>query len=233
MKKVSCIIPAYNEEKGIGHTLSVVAPLIGKNLFEVIVIDDCSTDSTKQIIKTFPAVTLLEHQKNGGKSKTVADGIKASKGDYIFLLDADLQFLNEKNIIDLIEPIEKDIAQVTISFRKNSWPLFPFKEIDYLSGERILPKDKIMPTIEKMAKLKSYGLEVFLNKIIISNHMSLEIVQWPNVLNVFSQDKHGWVRGIKTIAKIWGNVIYTVGFFGMYKQNIRMRKLLVNKRMSR
>ncbi|MBU0611947.1 glycosyltransferase family 2 protein, partial [Patescibacteria group bacterium] len=169
MKKISCIIPAYNEEKGIGNVLSVVVPLVGKYLYEVIVVDDGSSDNTKQIVKKFTQTKLIEHTTNEGKSKSVADGIKIAGGDYIFMLDADLKFLNEKNIIDLIDPIEKNIAQVSMDYRKNSWPLFPFKGIDYLSGERIMPKYYLSEKINKMSLLPSYGLEVFLNRIIIKN----------------------------------------------------------------
>src|SRR5205814_593344 len=102
-------------------------------LFEVIVIDDASSDQTKKIVKKFPAATLIAHEKNEGKSRAVADGIAVATGDWIFLLDADLRFLNQKNIIDLITPIARGEADVAISYRKNAWPLFPFKNIDYLS----------------------------------------------------------------------------------------------------
>lgn len=227
MKKISCIIPAYNEEKGIGLTIESVIPLIGKELLEVIVIDDASKDKTKEIIKNFPSVRLIEHETNKGKSRSVVDGIKASQGDYVLLLDADLKFLDTKNILDLIEPVENDKAEVSISYIKNAWPLFPFKTIDYLSGQRVISKQTLMPTIEDMAKLNSYGLEVFINRIIINKHMSISIVQWPNVENDFNQYKHGWFEGIKIIFKVWMNVISTVGVIEMYTQNIKMLRLLV------
>ncbi len=227
MKTISCIIPAYNEEKGIGHTLSVVAPLIGRELSEVIVIDDSSNDGTKEIVKNFPSVLLIEHAVNGGKSKSVFDGIRASKGDYIFLLDADLIFLNEKNVIDLIDPIESGRTDVSLSYRKNAWPLFPFKEIDYLTGERILPKAPVLDSLPAMSVLPSYGLEVFLNRIILRDHLRIAVVQWPNVENDFNQYKYGWLKGIKIVIKIWLNVLSTVSIAEMYSQNIRMRKLLV------
>ena len=227
MKKISCIIPAYNEEKRISNVLSAVIPLLNKYLYEIIVIDDGSKDNTKQILKRFTQINLIEHKVNKGKSQTVADGIRVSKGDYIFLLDADLKFLNENNIMDLINPIENNTSQVSISYRKNSWPLFPFKKIDYLSGERILPKSYLFEKIDKMELLSSYGLEVFINKIIIKNKLKIKVVQWPNVENTFSQNKYGWWKGIKRIIKVWWNVLCTISIFEMYYQNIKMQKLLV------
>jgi glycosyltransferase involved in cell wall biosynthesis len=225
--KISCIIPAYNEEKRIDKILSVVAPLIGKVIYEVIVIDDGSLDKTREIIKKYPAINLIEKNINEGKSAAVADGIGASEGDYICLLDADLQDLNEKNIRDLINPIESGISDVAISYRKNAWPLFPFKKIDYLSGERIFPKTSIIYSLAEMRQLPSFGLEVFLNKIIILNHMQISIVQWPNVENVFPWNKHGWFRGIKQSIKMFHNILSTISIIEMYSQNIKMIKLLV------
>jgi hypothetical protein len=142
------------------------------------------------------------------------------------LLDADLKFLSEKDIIDLIDPVENNTSQVSISYRKNSWPLFPFKKVDYLSGERILPKSYLMEKIEQMSLLPSYGLEVFINRIIIKNKLSLKVVHWVNVENNFSQDKRGWFEGIITIIRVWFNVLCTVSIFEMYYQNIKLEKLM-------
>ncbi len=227
MYKVSCVIPAYNEEKGIGGILSVVVPLIGSELHEVIVIDDCSSDRTKEIIQTFPDIILLEHAVNQGKSKTVADGIAASSGDYIMMLDADLLGLQEQNIIDLIQPINAGISQVTMCYIKNSWPLFPFRSIDFLTGQRAFPKAAVIPSLKAMGELPSYGLEVFLNRIIIESGLSICNVQWPNVENVFSQTKRGWVKGSIIMVGVWLNVISTVSIVEAYSQNIRIKKLLV------
>jgi glycosyltransferase involved in cell wall biosynthesis len=226
MKKISCIIPAYNEEEGIINILPVVIPLLDKYLYEIIVVDDGSKDKTKQIVEGFPQVKLIVQETNRGKSRTVADGIRASKGDYIFLLDADLKFLNENNIIDLLAPIENNTADVSISYRKNSWPLFPFKKIDYLSGERILPKSYLIEKIDQMSLLPSYALEVFINKIIINNKLAISVVQWPNVENNFSQNKRGWFKGISTIIKVWWNILCTISIFEMYYQNIKMAQLI-------
>lgn len=228
MKKISCIIPAHNEEEGIGNVLSVVTPLLGRYLHEIIVVDDGSKDNTNNIVKKFHSIVFIEHQKNQGKSKSVADGIKASTGDYIFLLDADLKFLNSKNIIDLIIPIEEDDSSVSISYRKNSWLLFPFKKIDYLSGERILPKSLLIEQIDQMSLLPSYALEVFINKIIIKNKLSISVIQWSNVENNFSQDKRGWLEGIKSIINVWWNILCTISIFEMYIQNIKLSKLITD-----
>lgn len=227
MKKISCIIPAYNEEKNIAQVLSVVTPFIGSTLHEVIVVDDKSKDTTKEIVRTFSTVQLVEHEINQGKSSTVADGIAVATGEFIFLLDADLIHLNAQNIIDILEPMQQGLALMTISYRKNAWPLFPFTRIDYLSGERVLPRVFLQPLLIEMGKLESYGLEVFLNRATIAQQLSIAVVQWPNVENDFHYHKHGIVKGVLNIIKIWGNVLSTISIIEMYTQNIRLQKLII------
>jgi glycosyltransferase involved in cell wall biosynthesis len=227
MKKISCIIPAYNEEQGIEGVLSVVGPLVSKYFCEAIIIDDGSTDRTLEIAEKFPEFKLLKHEKNMGKSRTVADGIMASEGDYILMLDADLKSIIEKNIVDLIEPIKNGKADLCIAFIKNSWPLFPFKKIDYLCGIRLLPKSILLEKIEEMSKLRGYGLEVFINKIIIEKKLRLKIVKCPEIENVFQPTKYGKWKGFWAAFRVWRQVIGTVGFFGMYIQNLKLLKLLI------
>jgi glycosyltransferase involved in cell wall biosynthesis len=227
VKHISCIIPAYNEKGSLEHTLIAVASLIGKELHEVIVVNDASTDNTEQIVEKFPSIILINHEKNEGKSKSVSDGIAASSGDYVFLLDADLLFLTSQNIVDLINPVLQDKSQISMSYRKNAWPLFPFKKIDYLTGERILPKAVLLDQLDDMSRLPSYGLEVFLNNIIIKKQLSISVIQWPNVENNFNQNKRGYMEGILTIINIWLTVLSTISPLEMYRQNIRLEKLLV------
>jgi len=227
MKSVSCIIPAFNEEDTIEAILDVVSPLVGTYLREIIVVDDGSRDATLARVSAFKNVTVISHELNKGKSKTVADGIKMARGDYILLLDADILHLTRENVIALVKPLEEGVADMAISYRKNAWPLFPFKAIDYLSGERILPRAAIEPSLEAIAKLPSYGLEVFLNRIIIRKQMRICVVQWPNVENVFHQHKSGWIRGIKVVLSIWLDVLSVISVPEMYLQNIRLRKLIV------
>lgn len=89
MLKFSVIIPAYNAEKFIAESLnSVLKQSI--SAYEIIVIDDGSTDNTSNIIKEIssPLIKYL-YQQNGGPSKARNRGILQSTGDYIAFLDAD------------------------------------------------------------------------------------------------------------------------------------------------
>ncbi len=92
MPKISVIIPAYNEEKYIAESIESVLKQDLKN-FEIILVNDNSTDNTKEIIEKFvrkdSKVKLLNHKKNKGRAAAVNTGIKKAKGKYIAFLDAD------------------------------------------------------------------------------------------------------------------------------------------------
>jgi glycosyltransferase involved in cell wall biosynthesis len=88
---ISVVIPAYNAESFVGHTLTSVLEQTYQNI-EVIVIDDGSQDSTADIVKSFaksdPRVILV-NQPNSGVSSARNSGIYHSKGEFIAFIDAD------------------------------------------------------------------------------------------------------------------------------------------------
>lgn len=230
LMKISCIIPAYNEEKSIQTTLRLLLPLLSQTLYEIIVINDYSTDKTWSILDTFPPKENLHihhNLKNLGKSGTVARGIQLAKGDYILLLDADLLNLSQQNIIDLISPIQTQKSKSSIAFIKNSRPLRPFKKIDYCNGQRILPTPLLKQYQQEISNLRSYWLEVFLNKIQIKHKLSLSSILRTNVENDFHHQREWFFQGRKRNLKIWRHIISCAGgLFAIYKMNYDLEKLL-------
>ena len=91
--KISVNIPARNEEENIGALLtSLQKQIYPKELFEIIVVDDHSTDNTAAVVQKHPGVKLLQLKEmgiNSYKKKALATGIRASTGDWIVTTDAD------------------------------------------------------------------------------------------------------------------------------------------------
>lgn len=86
-KKYSIVIPAYNEEGGIGAVLEQALALPREH-FEVVVVDDCSKDNTLLAIQTYP-VKVLHNVQNFGYGYSLKRGIQAATHDHIIIIDAD------------------------------------------------------------------------------------------------------------------------------------------------
>lgn len=98
MDKISLIIPCYNEEESLPFMeaeLEKVMKTMDTVSFEVILIDNCSEDHTLRILKELhernPIYQYISFSRNFGKDSSMYAGLKASKGDYVAILDADLQ----------------------------------------------------------------------------------------------------------------------------------------------
>jgi len=102
---VSVIIPAYNEEKTIGNIIGETTQIMDALglPYEIIVVDDGSTDRTKEIASTYK-VAVLSNGKNRGKGYTLRKGFQHAQGNLIVTIDADGSH-NPKEIPDLIEPL--------------------------------------------------------------------------------------------------------------------------------
>ncbi len=229
-KKISCVIPAYNEEKTIARVLDAVCATLDY-IDEVIVIDDASTDKTQNIVrnimKEFPQVSLLVNDKNIGKSKSISRGILTSRGDLVIFLDADLLGLRSDNIVDLIKPVKDGSADVAISIRGNSPGWMKKINLDFMSGERVLPKSILVSYVKQISKLKNFGLEVFVNRIIIEKKLRIKTVAMNNVTNDMKWLKRGFLSGIKGEILMWCDIFKTVSVYEFMNQNIKMKRLLV------
>lgn len=104
--KLSILIPCFNECKTIEEILSRVDACAYQPK-EIIVIDDCSTDGTRDILRKRPSrdsEQIIFHEKNQGKGAALRAGIAAATGDIIIIQDADLEY-DPNDIPRVIEPI--------------------------------------------------------------------------------------------------------------------------------
>jgi len=124
MKKLSIIIPVYNEEKFVTLLLDKVLAvhLLNKIQKEIIVIDDASTDSTNEIINKYIAskpnidIKFYRQEKNKGKGAAIHKGIELASGDIIIIQDADLEY-NPNEYNRIIKPLLDGYADVVYGSR--------------------------------------------------------------------------------------------------------------------
>jgi glycosyltransferase involved in cell wall biosynthesis len=117
VRKLSVVIPVYNEARTIGPLLErVIATPYRK---EILVVDDGSIDGTRELLRACDGrngIRVLLHERNQGKGAALATGFGAATGDVILIQDADLEY-NPADYPVLLQPIEEGRADVVFGSR--------------------------------------------------------------------------------------------------------------------
>ncbi len=120
MKKInlSIVVPIFNEEKTVLKILTKIRELNKICDLDIVVVDDCSTDNSRNILKENKSLysKSIFLDKNQGKGKAVIEGIKNSNGDYIVIQDADLEY-DPIDLKDFISNIEKNKSDLIMGSR--------------------------------------------------------------------------------------------------------------------
>ncbi len=132
--RLSVIVPVYNEICTIADIICRVRA-VPLNV-ELIVIDDGSTDGTREMLQDIASIDhLFFHDRNRGKAAAIRTGLKAVTGDVVVIQDADLEY-DPQDFVLMLERIERDGAQVVYGSRilgKN-----PMSHLSFYLGGRLL-----------------------------------------------------------------------------------------------
>jgi dolichol-phosphate hexosyltransferase len=116
--KLSIIMPVYNEESRLADALKQALNVDYPCETELVVVDDGSRDGTREILERLDDVraTVVIHERNMGKGAAIVTAVSAATGDYVVILDADLEY-DPQDIPRLLEPVLDGRAEVVYGSR--------------------------------------------------------------------------------------------------------------------
>lgn len=116
MQKLSVVIPAYNEAGTIEEIVRRVKAAATDMEKEIIVVDDGSTDGTRELLARMEEIVVVLHAANRGKGGAIKTGLQRATGDIILFQDADLEY-DPADYPRLLAPIRADAADVVMGAR--------------------------------------------------------------------------------------------------------------------
>ena len=155
----------------------------------------------------------------------MAKGIEESEHDLLMFLDADILTITSDDITELLKPVLENRSDVSISLRKNSYLIYKAIRLDFVSGERVIPKKFLINQIDKIKKLPGFGIEVFINRIIIENDLRIKVVKWDNVTIERKTGKVGFWKGTINDFLMIGEIMKVISFKEVITQNYKLLKL--------
>jgi glycosyltransferase involved in cell wall biosynthesis len=146
MKKISIVIPVYNEEATLGQDIEKIKKAMGKTDYdyEIIVVDDGSTDRSYEIAKE-QGVKIIRHPENRGVGAARTTGVKVASGEIIVMTDGDGTYPNQ-DIPRLLEFFpDYDLVIGARKYEKGTWKFLRMgmkwlirKLASYISGHKIM-----------------------------------------------------------------------------------------------
>jgi len=222
---LSIIMPVFNEEKTLRTILEKVenAPLSNLQK-EIIIIDDASTDATRQILQTLsPKYRVILRTQNAGKGACIRAGFDAANGDYIIIQDADLEY-DPADYERLVAPLLRKEADVVYGTRfsgkreyVNGSAAHHYANIfltllsNICSGLRLTDMETCYKTFTKeaLASFKDtliserFGIEIELTAQVAKHKLRVVEVPVAYIGRSYTEGKKiGWKDGIAAIYHI-------------------------------
>lgn len=205
--KVSCIVPAYNEETRIGAVLSAVCAC--DLVDEVIVVNDGSRDKTSEVARAFPKVAVVDLAFNVGKGGAIAAGLENASGEILLLLDADLVGLEVKHVEALLKPVLEGTDMTLGLFKKGKlWSDAAQAITPAISGQRALRRD-ILAAVPNLIACRM-GVEVAIHQAAKDLGCSIKKVDLDGVTHTPKEVKFGLVRGATARARMYAEIGRTI-----------------------
>lgn len=223
----SVIIPAYNEEHGIGKVLDNLR-LLGDRA-EIIVVDDGSYDNTADLVKDYPSVILVSHEQNRGYGAALKTGIRAAKNDIITIIDADGTYPGQQ-IPELITVLHEGGYEMVVGARTAKEAKIPLlrrpakwfltRLANYLSGTRIPDLNSGLRIMKKSAVERfirllpdSFSFTTTITLAMLTNGLPVKYVP----VQYFHRKGRSKIRPVRDTLNFVQLIIRTILYFNPLK----------------
>jgi len=222
MPSITCIIPAYNEEKTIKEVLTSVKESL---IFdEIIVVNDGSSDSTAEILSKENNIIFINLEKNIGKGGAVHEGFRRATGEIILMLDADLLGLKKEHFEKILLPLKKKEADVCIGIITNKER--PWMSIAQFIGSDLSGQQAFYKSLIEDANIKDsrFGLEIALKNHFKKKNARVKKVLFKNINHLMKEQKMGLKTGVKHRTNMYKEVGKEIG------KNVKEKIAVNNKK---
>lgn len=206
--QAAAVIPAFNEAKTIGAILAVLQKT--KELNQIIVVSDGSTDDTVRVALSCEGVQVIELLENRGKGGAIAAGVEHAIADVLLFLDADLIGLTVTHVESLLGPVLQGKTPMTVGlFEKGRVATdLAQKMAPFLSGQRALRRE-LLEEISNL-ELTRFGLEVTLHRLAEKKQIEVTTVYLSDLSHVMKEEKLGFLKGVAARFKMYWEILICV-----------------------
>lgn len=228
---ISIIIPCYNAGKTLQKCLDSALNQ-GQKPYEVICVDDASTDNTPELLRSYGTrIKVITHTVNQGLGITRSDGIKAASGDYLYFLDSD-DWIEPYTLESLVEALDdadivtggidstplsgieaqKEYESSTTTFlcnrliKKSLLDKEPMSDLRYFEDLDIMPRLLYRAKKVAFAKKTGYHYEPNENSLTTNatetKHLVYKVLVTVNMCLYFAEHQPDWVMGLDLPGKI-------------------------------
>jgi glycosyltransferase involved in cell wall biosynthesis len=236
MPSVSIIVPAYNEEEGVSTTLTDIKAAMSRQPmgYEIIVVDDGSTDGTADTVRRQAGVRLIQHHTNRGYGAALKTGIRQARNDWIAIIDADGTYppsalpplLQEMQDCDMVVGARPP-TEIAAVRRPAKWLLSRLAEYlaetripDLNSGMRVFRKDIALSYFNILPSTFSFTISITI--AFLSDHYLVKFVAIPYE----RREGRSKIRPVQDTLTFMQLILRTVMYFNPLKVLLPLSLLL-------